>query len=43
MLVKAGGAWQEVQKVYRKVNGAWVEQSDLTGIFSEGQIIIKGN
>lgn len=43
MLLKVNGAWRGVQNVYKKVNGAWVEQTDVTDIFSEGQIIIKGN
>lgn len=32
--IKAGGTWKAVDKVYKKVNGAWVEQSDLASIFN---------
>lgn len=43
MLIKSGSTWKEAQKVYKKINGQWVEQTDLSGLISEGQIIIKGN
>lgn len=40
--LKANGTWVEAVKVYKKVNGAWEEQTDLTQLFDEGKVIIKG-
>ena len=37
-----GNPWVEAVKVYKKVNGSWVEQSDLTTVFSSGVNYIKG-
>ena len=41
--IKSNGSWVEVAKAYKKVIGAWVEQTDLARLFSEGKVIIKGN
>ena len=41
--VKENGAWKNVVKAYKKVNGAWVEQSDLTTVFQSGTNYVKGN
>lgn len=30
---KSGGEWVEATKSYKKINGVWVEQSDITDIF----------
>lgn len=32
--LKVNGVWTTVDKVYKKVNGAWVEQSDLASLFN---------
>ena len=37
-----GGTWTEVSKAYKKVNGVWVEQSDLTTVFDESTNYVKG-
>lgn len=36
LMVKRNGAWMEVSKAYKKVNGSWVEQPDVTGVFQSG-------
>lgn len=41
--VKENGAWKNVVKAYKKVNGAWVEQSDVTTVFQNGTNYVKGN
>lgn len=33
---KNNGTWTATTKVYKKVSGLWVEQSDLTTVFSSG-------
>lgn len=35
--LKANGAWREAQAVYKKINGVWVEQTDVATIKSEIQ------
>lgn len=40
---KDNGAWVTATKAYKKVNGSWVEQSDLTNVFQSGTNYIKGN
>lgn len=30
-------------KVYKKINGSWVEQSDISGVFSTSANYVKGN
>ena len=41
-LVKVSGTWQEVSKVFKKVNGTWVEQSDKSAMFDPNAIYIGG-
>lgn len=36
LLIKYENAWVEAAKVFKKVNGSWVEQSDLTTVFDSG-------
>ena len=43
VFIKSNGSWVEVAHAYKKVNGAWVEQTDLSTLFSEGNVIIKGD
>ena len=38
----SGGGWTAATKVYKKVNGSWVEQSDLTSVFVSGINYKKG-
>lgn len=39
---KNGSSWVQVTKVYKKINGAWVEQSDVTSIFNSSNHYIRG-
>lgn len=41
-LVKVSGTWKEVSKVFKKVNGTWVEQSDKSAMFDPNAIYIGG-
>ena len=34
--MKVGNAWTPIAKAYKKVNGSWVQQSDLTTVFQSG-------
>ena len=36
LYIKNLGAWTESNKAYKKINGVWVEQSDLTQVFDAG-------
>jgi hypothetical protein len=37
------GSWVEFQKVYKKINGSWVEQTDPSSIFDTTANYVKGN
>ena len=41
---KESGSWQEINytKVYKKVNGVWVEQSDVSTAFESGVNYVWG-
>ena len=39
---KQNGAWVTVSKAYKKVNGSWVEQADLTQVFDPNINYVKG-
>lgn len=43
MYVKQGGAWVPVKKVYKKIGGVWVEQSDLTNLLDNNLLLVKGD
>lgn len=43
LYVKQGGAWKEVQKAYRNVNGTWTEITDLTTVFTAGTKYVCGD
>lgn len=43
LYIKINNAWKEVEKAYKKVNGVWVEQSDLTQVFQAGVNYRHGN
>lgn len=34
--IKLNGSWIKAAAVYKKVNGFWVEQDDLTNVFESG-------
>ena len=35
-MLKTGGTWVGASTVYKKVNGVWVEQSELSGVIEDG-------
>lgn len=39
---KVNGSWVNVSKVYKKVSGIWVEQSDIANSFSTDTNYVKG-
>lgn len=39
---KVNGSWVNVSKVYKKVRGIWVEQSDIANLFSTDTNYVKG-
>ena len=39
---KSNGVWVAATKAYKKVNGAWVEQSDLSSVFNPTANYVKG-
>lgn len=42
ILFKDNGNWVAATKVYKKVNGSWVEQVDLTAVFDPNTKYVKG-
>lgn len=42
IMVKQSGAWVAFATAYKKVNGAWVKQSDLTSVFDPTANYVKG-
>ena len=40
--IKVNGTWKPVSKAYKKVNGSWVEQSDLANLFNTSAKYVKG-
>lgn len=43
LYVKANGGWTKVLTAYKKVNGSWVVQPDVTTVFQSGVNYKKGN
>lgn len=43
LYIKSDGSYVEVKKVYKKVNGIYVEQTDLKSLFSTSTMYRKGN
>lgn len=39
---KVNGSWVNVSKVYKKVSGIWVEQSDIANLFNTNTNYVKG-
>ena len=39
---KQNGAWTAATKAYKKINGIWVEQNDLTTVFDTNTNYVKG-
>lgn len=40
---KSNDSWIAITKAYKKVNGTWVEQSNLTSVFDSTKNYVKGN
>jgi hypothetical protein len=40
--IKVNGSWRTYSTVYKKINGVWVEQSDLTTVFQNNVNYVKG-
>lgn len=43
IMFKDGGQWKAATKVYKKIGGAWVEQSDLTQVFNSNVKYKRGD
>lgn len=43
LYLKVNGVWTAVSKCWKKVNGTWVEQTDLTNVFDPDVNYVKGN
>lgn len=41
--IKSNGNWTDVSKVYKKENGSWVEQTDLSQVFDTNANYVKEN
>mgnify|MGYP007101833223 CR=1 FL=1 len=41
--VKESGSWTSYSKAYKKINGSWVEQTDLTTVFDTETNYVKSN
>lgn len=41
MYTKSNGSWTTMSKVYKKINNAWVEQTDLTNVFEADKIYVR--
>lgn len=35
-MLKLSGAWHDIARVFKKVNGIWVEQTELSGVVDDG-------
>ena len=35
-MLKLGGAWHDIARVFKKVNGIWVEQTELASVIEDG-------
>lgn len=40
--IKMGNSWQAYTNVYKKVNGSWVKQMDLTSVFNSSTNYVQG-
>lgn len=43
LYVKVNNTWTKIDKAYRKINGAWVQEDDLKLVFDSNNQYIKGN
>jgi len=42
LLFKNNGVWVSASKAYKKVNGSWVQQTDLTSVFDSSKKYVRG-
>lgn len=40
--IKENGSWKKISKVYKKINGIWVEQTDIFSVFDTNANYVKG-
>lgn len=40
---KNGSSWAQATAVYKKINGSWVQQSDLTNVFDSTKNYVRGD
>ena len=41
-MIKTNGSWVTASKVYKKINGSWVEQTDLTNVIDTSKKLVSG-
>ena len=41
-MLKIGGAWHDVARVFKKANGIWVEQTDLANVVDQTKRLVNG-
>ena len=41
-MLKTGGAWADVARVFKKVSGIWVEQTELSSVVEDGVRYVNG-
>ena len=41
-MLKLGGAWHDIARVFKKVNGIWVEQESLEGVVDTSKKLVNG-
>lgn len=41
-MLKLGGAWHDVARVFKKVNGVWIEQESLEGVVDTSKKLVNG-
>lgn len=42
ILYKSGSSWVQAAKVFKKVSGAWVQQSNMTAVFDSSKNYVRG-
>lgn len=41
-MLKLGGAWHDVARTFKNVNGIWVEQTDLANVVDQSKRLVNG-
>lgn len=42
-MIKMNGTWQNVSKIYKKINGQWIEQTELNSLFDSNEKYFNAN